>query len=326
MQSHKPTRRDFLTGALAGGLATILPGRMTRAVEPRKPATRAQPFRFVHLADIHVQPERDAARGFAKALDAVEALRPRPDFILTGGDLVMDVFEKRSQRARELFRLYKQILADHTSLPVYDTLGNHDVFGWRTKTGVTPDTPGYGKQLAQEYLGLKQTYYHFDHKGWRFFVLDNIQPDDGPRGYLGSLDSPQRAWLEQELKRTPPNVPIVFCEHIPLMSVTPFAYEELYHNGHWILGGSLICADAPDRLDLIRRHNVKLCLSGHTHQCDDVRYHGVRFVNDGAVSGRWWRGDNRGVEEGFGVFDLRPDGVTEYDYHDYGWQPPPEEP
>ncbi len=316
------TRRTFLAGAAAAGAGALLPGTPGRADPPvLRRVNGSRPFRFVHLADIHVQPERAADRGFAAALRAVEALRPRPDFILTGGDLVFDVMEAGPARARELFALYRRVLADHTALPVRDCLGNHDLFGWRTRAGVTPQTPGYGRALATEFLRLKSTYYHFDHAGWRFFVLDNIQPG-GPRGYQGFLDPPQREWLAAELRATGPQTPIVVVEHIPILTVTPFAYEEMVRDRTWRLQNSLVCSDTPERLPLLATRNVRLCLSGHTHQCDRVEYRGTTFVNDGAVSGAWWRGPNRGVEEGFGVFDLAPDGSIRYEYLDYHWEPP----
>jgi len=37
-----------------------------------------------------------------KCLAAVARLDPAPDFIVTGGDLVMDVFEQEEKRSRDL--------------------------------------------------------------------------------------------------------------------------------------------------------------------------------------------------------------------------------
>lgn len=311
------SRRELLAGALAAGAAAAM--RPLSAMAAKTPPA-PQAFRFVHLTDIHVQTELSAARGFAKALRAVESLKPRPDFILTGGDLVFDASAVPSERANSLFRLYKQVLADNTSRPVFNTVGNHDVFGWDGRKGITPTSPGYGKQMVRDYLGLKQTYYRFDHRGWRFFVLDNIQPANTQRGYQGFLDPPQLAWLADELKHTNPRTPVVFCEHIPIMTVTPFAFEQSYHEPQWRLDNSLVCGDTPKRLDLFQGRNVRLCLSGHIHQCDRVEFRGVRFVCDGAVCANWWKGPREGMNEGFGVFDLHADGGIDYQYFEYGWQ------
>jgi len=323
----KPSRREFLKAALTAAGATVLADGPLRGGEPstagrRFPAPdRFEPFRFVHLTDIHVQPERGAAKGFARALRAVEALKPRPDFILTGGDLVFDVLSVGPGRARQLFDLYKRILADETQLPVFNTIGNHDVFGWSRGSGISPQAAGYGKAMYKNFLHLPETYYAFEHKGWRFFCLDNIQPGGDDRyPYRGFLDGAQTDWLKAELDKCDPATPIITCEHIPLMTVTPFGHEHLVAQNEWRLRSSLVCSDAPQRLELLRTRNVRLCLSGHIHERDRVDYRGTTFINDGAVCGAWWRGPHRGVQEGFGIIDCRPDGTFEHQYIDYGWQ------
>lgn len=312
------SRRGFLGGVAAAGIGTLLDPRMMRLIAADGAAASFQPFRFVHMTDIHLQPERNAVAGFTKALAAVEALRPRPDFILTGGDLVFDVLDVTPQRAKMLFDLYKKVLADHTSLPVHNTIGNHDVFGWGKRKGVTRKTPGYGKELVKDELALKNTYYHFDHKGWRFFVLDNIQPPRPlERGYYGFCEPEQREWLAAELKKT--RGPSVLCEHIPSVTVTPFVDERHRTDEKWQFGSSMICTDAPDRLRIIRDCNVKLWLSGHIHAVDRVELRGTTFICDGAVCGAWWNGPRDRMNEGFGVIDLQADGSVKHAYHEYGW-------
>lgn len=316
-----PTRRDFLRGTIGAGIASALP--LTAAAQQpgdtvRTPQSTGS-FKFVHLTDIHIEPELEAAKGFARCLDAAQSAKSAPDFIVTGGDLVFDALEVSPQRAKELFNLYKKVVADHTSLPVHPTIGNHDVFGWARKNGVTPATLEYGKAMVKDLLGLKETYYEFDHKGWRFFVLDNIQPDESGQIYRGALDRTQVDWLAERLKRTDAKTPIAICEHIPLMSVIPFAFPGTYHDGKWEMSNSLICGDTVERLKLYRDYNVRLCLSGHIHQLDRIEYRGITFICDGAVCGNWWKGPRDGVKEGFGHLELWPDGRVEHVYRDYGW-------
>ena len=317
-----PSRRQVLSGILAAGAAHLLPrdaaAGESSATQPASAAASA-PFRFVHMTDIHVKQELDAAKGFAQALRAVNALVPRPDFVLTGGDLVFDVLEATPARARELFALYKHVIGENTGLRFFDTMGNHDVFGWAAKNGVTPKSPGYGKELYKESLGLPKTYYHFDHKGWRFFVLDNIQPGNAQHAYTGRLDPEQREWFAAEIKTTDPRTPIVICEHIPTVTVTPAWFTANVKDDEWRMSSSLVCTDAPDRLRLIANRNVKLWLSGHIHQRDNIVYRGTTFINDGAVCGAWWKGPHHGVSEGFGVLDLYPDGRVTHEYVTYGW-------
>ncbi len=326
------TRRDLFRTTLAGAALAVLHGcEDTVSISQSSSSTtgggglsgRAKPFRFVHMTDIHVQRERDGDKGFASALRAAEALRPRPDFILTGGDLVFDVLEVGAERSRMLFELYKKIIAENTTLPVYNTLGNHDVFGWHEKSGATPDMAGYGKAMAMEYLNWTQTYHRFDHKGWRFFCLDNIQPGDrtSKYPYQGFIDGPQMEWLKAELAATDPKMPIVFCEHIPMVTVTNYDDEALVKDKEWRISNAFVCQDAPQRLELYKGKNVRLCLSGHIHQRDRIEFEGPTFINDGAVCGGWWKGPNHGTQEGFGVIDCMANGSFVHQYFDYGWQP-----
>jgi 3',5'-cyclic-AMP phosphodiesterase len=316
-----PSRRDVLK-TIAGAAAASFLDLPTLQGAPKK---APQPFRFVHLTDTHVQHERDGDKGFAKSLKAVEALEPKPDFILTGGDLVFDVLDVPPERATMLFDLYKKVIADNTSLPVYNTIGNHDVFGWHPQSGISPKTAGYGKALVKDKLQLNETYHAFEHKGWRFFCLDNILPGGDERyPYLGGLDPVQFDWFKSELQKTDPKTPIVTCEHIPLITVTGFAHDNLHEDKHWHFNDALVCGDAAQRLPLLRTRNVRLALSGHIHERDRVEYWDTTFINDGAVCGSWWKGPHRGVPEGFGVFDLRTDGSFDYRYHEYGWKAQPE--
>lgn len=257
----------------------------------------------------------------AAALRAVEALRPRPDFILTGGDLVFDAMEVDAARARMLFELYRKVAADHTSIPIRNTVGNHDIFGWMTP-GVTAGTAGYGRAMVKDFLSLPQTYYAFDHKGWRFYVLDNIQPRPGlDPAYTGFLGAEQTEWLRQELDRKPAGMPAVMCEHIPFLTVTLFRSKGFQSDaGEWRIANGVICGDAPQRLELMRDRNVRLSLSGHIHQLDHIEYAGTHFICDGAVCGSWWKGPHHGVPEGFGVIDLGADGSVRHQYHAYGWR------
>ncbi|MDP3462411.1 MAG: hypothetical protein Q8S18_06455 [Bacteroidales bacterium] len=44
------------------------------------------------------------------------------------------------------------------------------------------------------------------------------------------------------------------------------------------------------------------------------------FITGGAVSARWWRGLNRGLQEGFMLLNLDNTGEIDWRYVDYGWE------
>jgi 3',5'-cyclic AMP phosphodiesterase CpdA len=211
------SRRHFLQASTMA--AALVTGPRCLRAEEGAPgelqSPRSETFRFAHLTDIHVKPELRAEEGLVQCLSTVMRLDPRPDFIDTGGDLVMDVFKQDEQRARSLFVLLKKVLADHTDLPVHHCIGNHDVFAWG-KSGVDEKHPAYGKRMVLEYLDLPDRYYRFDHKGFRFFVLDDIQPAPD-QTYQAYIDDTQMAWLEEELQAKPAEMPAVAVCHIPIL-------------------------------------------------------------------------------------------------------------
>ena len=93
-------------------------------------------------------------------------------------------------------------------------------------------------------------------------------------------------------------------------------------NGKWKIGDNLMHRDAKPLIALLGQHNVKLCVSGHIHLLDHVRYMGVDFICDGAVSGNWWGGPFQECSEGYGVLDFYPDGTFGHRYVTYGWNAP----
>src|SRR5437764_6531173 len=117
------SRRGFI-GGLAGGLAGLaIPA-------PAEPEVRR--FRFVHFTDLHIQPELGAADGVAMAVRKLLSLKPRPDFVVTGGDHVMDVLKASIGRAKLQFDLLEEALKP-LEMPVYHTIGNHDPYGWESR-------------------------------------------------------------------------------------------------------------------------------------------------------------------------------------------------
>lgn len=288
----------------------------------------AKPIRLAHLSDMHVEPDppdapeptrRHAAEGFRDALTSLQRLTPAPDLVVTGGDHIMDGLERPLDDVLRQWQLYQRVLREHCNFPVHPVIGNHDVFGWMTDA-VTPDTPGYGKALACEMLGLGRTYYSLDlgpdEGGWRLLVLDNTQP--GERGYFGGLDATQEHWLERHLATTPPSRHLAVISHIPILSVCAqhfFSAEQPVD--FWKIHDVFVHRDARQLVEHLARHRVRLCLSAHIHMLERIEFRGITFICDGSVSGNWWRGPFRGFEPGYGVIDLYPDGSFRHEYLTY---------
>ncbi len=304
----------FGPATLLGGMGAGQPG----AGSAGGAAGRKRVLRVAHLTDLHIQPEKRAGEGVAACLGFLAKLDPRPDLILTGGDLIMDSFAADDARTRLQWELLTKTLRDHAPCPVEHTLGNHDIWGWnKSGSKTTGQEPLWGKQRAIQTLGLSGAYRSFDRGGWHFVVLDSVQPEGD--GYLGYLDDAQWDWLQKDLKAVPKGRPTLVVSHIPIFSAT-----SILNGGGGdkptTIGYSVMHRDSARVHALMAAHNVKLALSGHTHQLDRVEYAGVTYVCDGAVSGAWWDGKKDRCDEGFGVFDLYEDGGHEHTYVTYGWR------
>jgi Icc protein len=269
-------------------------------------------FTFAFLTDIHLQPELNAVEGFQKAIDTLNMIKP--DFIITGGDLVMDAAEQTYGRADSLYNLYKETSAG-LNMPVYNTVGNHEIFGWYMDEEEITGHPEFGKQMFENRIG--ERYYSFDHKGWHFIVLDAIhRAEDG--GYIGKISDDQIVWLIKDLEQTGKETPIAVSVHIPFYSVvTQLAKGSLAVNSE---GG--VITNAREVMLKLYPYNLRLVLQGHRHFLEDIYVGGkTHFITGGAVSGLWWENEPTDTpEEGFLLVKVKGEQI-EWDYVDYGWTP-----
>lgn len=266
-------------------------------------------FQMVYMSDIHLQPEQNAVTGFRKALDTINKLSP--ELVLTGGDLIMDALNQPRSRVDSLYFLYKAEIKRLT-MPVYNTIGNHELYAVFRKDVDTTDSL-YGLNMFKKYLG--NPYYAFAHKNWKFFVLDGIYATK-ERKYTGYVDSAQISWLKKELSRTDTKTPLAISIHIPLLtSLSQFENGALAANTE-----GLVVSNSKEVLDLFKGYNLKLVLQGHLHILEDNYIHNIHFITDGAVCGAWWKGPNKGTQEGFLLLNFKGGNVS-WKYVDYGWSP-----
>jgi len=267
-------------------------------------------FTFVFMTDIHLQIKKHATEGFIEAINSVNELNP--DFVITGGDLIMDALGVNYSRADSLYQLYNKTL-ENFKMPVYNTLGNHEVFAWYKSSGADTLHPEVGKTMYTNRMGDR--YYSFDHKGWHFLILDSVEEAEG-EGYIGGIDQKQMEWIKEDLANTDKNVPICVSVHIPMFTVlTQLYYGSLEPNSK----GTVI-NNSKELFELFNEHNLKLVLQGHLHYLEDIFVHGTHFITGGAVSGAWWEGPYMGTEEGFLLIKVKGDDF-EWEYVDYGWVP-----
>ena len=278
-----------------------------------KKGSNSNGFTFAFLTDIHLQPELDAVEGYQKAIDTINTLKP--DFVLTGGDLVMDALDQTYGRVDSLYRLYEEVTGGF-QMPVYNTIGNHEVYGWHREEAGLEDHPEFGKKMYEKRLGRR--YYSFDHKGWHFMVLDAVYRSEGGN-YIGRIDNTQIEWLKEDLQKTGKETPIAVSVHIPFItSQTQLTRGALAPNPP-----SLVINNAREVLLHFREYNLKLVLQGHLHYLEDINVNNqVHFITGGAVCGLWWANRPESTpEEGFLLVHVNGEDF-EWEYIDYGWVPP----
>ncbi len=297
-------RRKFLQTITALSAAASLPVTANATSEKRK-----QKFTTAFISDIHIKPLAIAEAGMAKALQNINQLKDKPNFIINGGDSIMDALAVDKEKTATQWQLFNKIMQAENKLPVKHCIGNHDIWGWQLKEDVKNDAL-YGKAWWLQQTGYAKTYYSFTQNNWHFIFLDSVQENNG--GYIALLDDEQFSWLENELKTNNKKF-ICVVSHIPIVSFcSAMFFKDMLPNGDWKLSRALLHTDARKIKDLFKKYsNIKTCLSGHIHLQDEVNYLGIKYYCNGAISGNWWGGAFQDFAPAYALFDFYNDGSVE---------------
>lgn len=245
----------------------------------------------------------NAPVGFQMAIDKVNELNP--DFVLSGGDQVYDVMRGNQERGDSLFTLYKDMCKGFT-MPVYNTVGNHDLFGIYEESLEDETHPDYKYGMFERYLG--ETYYSFGHKGWHFIVLNSLDVTEDKR-YRSVFHDQQIEWLNRDLEKVDSKTPLVIVTHIPMVSARP-----------QVLGNGQQVENASDVFSLLKNYNLKLILQGHVHWKEYGHVNdNFHFITGGSIAGNGWKGRRHNTKEGFVLLKVVGDQFT-WEYVDHGWE------
>ena len=306
-------RRSFIQIGGTAGLTGLITGSCSLSSPPK--GKRKKLFTFIHFTDVHLQPEKGMHEGFIAAIDKMNSLKP--DFVIGGGDFVGDCLRVDETRAVSQYDLYLSSIKKLT-MPVYNVMGNHEIFGIGIPDKVSENHPEWGKNMFKKRLGMGETYRSFDYKGVHFLLLDSVQivkNSDKP-GYrdIGGVGNDQMKWLDEDMAKLKPGTPIVAVSHIPLFTF----WGQMQYGPTFQTPDMWVIADGKPLFDLLSKHRLLGFLSGHMHINELYMYNGMKFIGAGAVCGSWWKGPRDGSPEGFNLVTVWDDGISA-EYISYGW-------
>src|SRR5215207_835086 len=297
-------RRKFVRNTSLLAMSThFLPAQI-----PEPAQTSATGLKVAFITDVHVKPVEAAETGMRRALRHIHSLPQAPDFMINGGDAIMDAMAADKDKTQAQWDVWNKVLAEENKLPVYHVIGNHDAWGWQVKDESIKTDPLYNKGWVVQQHNLPGRFYAFTRRNWKFIVLDSAHENNG--GYIARADEEQTAWLEEELKKTSSDQHVCILSHIPIVSFCAAVYmDENQPNGDWRISRALLHVDARKLTDLFSDYkNIRCCLSGHIHLQDMVEYKNIQYFCNGAVSGNWWNGAFKGFAPAYALFDFGRDG------------------
>ena len=228
------------------------------------PEKNTEQFTFVQITDHHTDSIEEHQKIIEKAIEEINQINP--DFIVATGDLILKGNEVSIEQAQEWFDVYTYLISD-CKIPLFHTLGNHDVVGINYKKDLS-DKPGYSKEMYRHYFG--PTYYSFDWGLYHCIILDPNENFSEREFY--KIPDYQIKWLKEDLS---------FREGYPLLV---FFHEP-----------STTWKNQTEVLNLFKQNFTKM-FSGHWHMDVLLDSRGISEQVTGAVCGEWWLGacpDNR---------------------------------
>ena len=199
----------------------------------------------------------------------------KADFVVVTGDNI-DYYEAETTEGKMMDTQIEQYsrLLDVSEVPVYLTLGNHDI----TSYWVTPDSDYTNNQINAERARAvwmrnlpcfkEGTYYSrifkIDTVVFRFIFLDNsyYATDEVADGVLPFVMDPyQLRWLNAELQTSPADIELIFM-HMPV----PFAKASNQNTSSEQLSAYTAKAKYYDLLNVLDKNaSTRLVFAGHRH-------------------------------------------------------------
>jgi len=262
-------------------------------------------LKALYVTDMHLSPAIDHSRKAAEFLIDYLTKHPEINILINGGDAVYDVAKLQYPAGEDLWKFWGWF-RDQVKIPVFNCLGNHDIYEWELSKEVI-ENPASTKATALKHLDMPGNYYSFKQGLWKFIVLDS--QSYVVKGYKAALDEAQLKWLAEELLKDM-DLRLVVISHIPIIS----ACESLYltpaqHHLYPKIAERLSHTDAPVIFDTLKNRRVELFLHGHLHMQETIQYKNSVVYNGGAFSGDLWRGPFNEFKNCFTLIDFPDSGA-----------------
>jgi len=212
-------------------------------------------FDVLHFSDLHLSEVRAYnLRNWEICLD--EITKRVPELVVIGGDMVLDDPDALADQRFARFQM-DRIPVRWKALP-----GNHDV-------GDSLPSPYQNQPITQERLDRYKALYgadrwHLDHMGWRLVGINSQLFASGLEA-----EEEQYAWLAETLAEADSGNIALFT-HKPLCLDT--VEETLVSQWN-------VAPESRQRLwRLLKRYNVRLVASGHTHRYRTLIGDGIPMV------------------------------------------------
>ena len=255
-----------------------------------EPAARDEnEYIFVHVTDMHVSGNARSLEGLRRFVREVNALAPKPRFVVNSGDLLSlhKALLSSPAAGRADFRNYMGIM-NHLTMPCHNVAGDHTDSSYRLEEFPRGDHR-CGKPLYWEHLG--PNFFSFEY-GKIHFVSVDFGYHLGQRQILvngKNLDYPTNGvqpmhlkWMNQDMAHRTRGTFVVTTAESDL---TKFC---------------------PGFLEMARQHDVRLQLVGDSHVVS-YKARPVPYRTGGALSGCWWNPKARQL-----CPDLSPQGYLIY--------------
>ncbi len=190
-----------------------------------------------------------------------DLLENKPDFIIANGDLINSGSKSEYIITSELFNSY--------NIPIYTSIGNHDVWG-------------LGNKYYPSFFG--PYYYSFTYNNATFIVLNTSS---------GIIGESQFEWLENELQNVTTDLIFIIGHMSPINTITG-EFDSSVNLSPESNDNLQSKAESDKLIELCEQYGVDYYLAGHSHVYGKTTIGNTTYVTSGVLGGTATGGNNIG--------------------------------